>query len=88
MLLLCVSLVSGDALQVPDTVMGLTLLAAGTSLPDCLASLFVARDGTGQPFIPSLFLPSFLSSLLFRADCPAASHWCLTKRDLCLQSIF
>jgi Ca2+/Na+ antiporter len=25
--------------------MGLTLLAAGTSLPDCLSSVFVARDG-------------------------------------------
>ena len=25
--------------------MGLTLLAAGTSIPDALASLFVARDG-------------------------------------------
>ncbi len=25
--------------------MGLTLLAAGTSVPDALASLFVARDG-------------------------------------------
>ncbi|XP_025095670.1 LOW QUALITY PROTEIN: sodium/potassium/calcium exchanger 3-like [Pomacea canaliculata] len=40
--------IAGDALQVPDTVMGLTLLAAGTSLPDCLASLFVARDGFGD----------------------------------------
>jgi Ca2+/Na+ antiporter len=26
-------------------VMGLTLLAAGTSVPDALAGLFVARDG-------------------------------------------
>lgn len=37
--------IAGDALEIPDTVMGLTLLAAGTSVPDCLASLFVARDG-------------------------------------------
>ncbi|KAJ8314335.1 hypothetical protein KUTeg_008896 [Tegillarca granosa] len=36
---------TGDAIDIPDTVMGLTLLAAGTSVPDCLASLFVARDG-------------------------------------------
>lgn len=35
----------GDALEIPETVMGLTLLAAGTSVPDCLSSLFVARDG-------------------------------------------
>ena len=37
--------VIGDAIGVPDTIMGLTILAAGTSVPDCLASLFVARDG-------------------------------------------
>lgn len=35
----------GDTFGIPDTVMGLTLLAAGTSVPDALASLFVARDG-------------------------------------------
>ncbi|OWF47714.1 sodium/potassium/calcium exchanger 3-like isoform X2 [Mizuhopecten yessoensis] len=40
--------IAGDALEIPDTVMGLTLLAAGTSVPDCLASLFVARDGYGD----------------------------------------
>ena len=40
------SLLSGDALDIPDTVMGLTILAAGTSVPDCLSSVFVARDGT------------------------------------------
>lgn len=35
----------GDVFEVPDTVMGLTILAAGTSVPDCLSSIFVARDG-------------------------------------------
>ncbi|GFN80455.1 sodium:potassium:calcium exchanger [Plakobranchus ocellatus] len=40
--------VAGDALDIPDTVMGLTILAAGTSVPDCLASVFVARDGYGD----------------------------------------
>ncbi|BFZ01190.1 hypothetical protein BsWGS_04229 [Bradybaena similaris] len=40
--------IAGDALDVPDTVMGLTLLAAGTSVPDCLSSVFVARDGYGD----------------------------------------
>ncbi|XP_052774402.1 sodium/potassium/calcium exchanger 4-like [Mya arenaria] len=38
----------GDALDIPDTVMGLTILAAGTSVPDCLSSIFVARDGYGD----------------------------------------
>lgn len=40
--------IAGDALGIADTVMGLTILAAGTSVSDCLASLFVARDGFGD----------------------------------------
>lgn len=40
--------IAGDALDIPDTVMGLTLLAAGTSLPDCVSSILVARDGFGD----------------------------------------
>lgn len=39
---------TGDTFDIPDTVMGLTLLAAGTSVPDALSSVFVARDGFGD----------------------------------------
>ncbi len=35
----------GFTLGVPDTVMGYTVLAIGTSVPDAIASLLVARDG-------------------------------------------
>ncbi|RXM97457.1 Sodium/potassium/calcium exchanger 5 [Acipenser ruthenus] len=38
----------GETLGVPDTVMGLTLLAAGTSIPDTVASVLVAREGKGD----------------------------------------
>ncbi|XP_018619469.2 sodium/potassium/calcium exchanger 5 isoform X2 [Scleropages formosus] len=38
----------GETLQVPDTVMGLTVLAAGTSIPDTVASVMVAREGKGD----------------------------------------
>ncbi|XP_063301759.1 sodium/potassium/calcium exchanger 5 isoform X1 [Pelobates fuscus] len=38
----------GETLSIPDTVMGLTLLAAGTSIPDTVASVLVARDGKGD----------------------------------------
>lgn len=38
-------LITGETLEIPDTVMGLTLLAAGTSLPDTIASVLVARKG-------------------------------------------
>lgn len=31
---------------IPDTVMGLTFVAAGVSIPDILTSLAVAREGT------------------------------------------
>ncbi|XP_038139315.1 sodium/potassium/calcium exchanger 5 isoform X1 [Cyprinodon tularosa] len=37
--------VVGETLSIPDTVMGLTLLAAGTSIPDTIASVMVAREG-------------------------------------------
>ncbi|XP_006821873.1 sodium/potassium/calcium exchanger 5-like [Saccoglossus kowalevskii] len=40
--------VIGDTLNIPDTIMGLTLLAAGTSVPDALASIIVAKDGYGD----------------------------------------
>ncbi|OCT86930.1 hypothetical protein XELAEV_18020621mg [Xenopus laevis] len=38
----------GETLTIPDTVMGLTLLAAGTSIPDTVASVLVAREGKGD----------------------------------------
>ncbi|KAM4602383.1 sodium/potassium/calcium exchanger 5 [Polymixia lowei] len=37
--------VVGETFGIPDTVMGLTLLAAGTSIPDTIASVMVAREG-------------------------------------------
>ncbi|XP_043411427.1 sodium/potassium/calcium exchanger 5 [Prionailurus bengalensis] len=40
--------ITGETLEIPDTVMGLTLLAAGTSLPDTIASVLVARKGKGD----------------------------------------
>lgn len=56
-------------LDIPDYIMGITFLAAGTSVPDCMASLIVARQGKHPPspltppvlprwsFIPLLSLP-------------------------------
>ncbi|KAA0715306.1 Sodium/potassium/calcium exchanger 5 [Triplophysa tibetana] len=40
--------VIGETLGIPDTVMGMTLLAAGTSIPDTIASVMVAREGKGD----------------------------------------
>ncbi|MGH0162942.1 UNVERIFIED_CONTAM: hypothetical protein FKN15_043829, partial [Acipenser sinensis] len=40
--------VIGYTLGIPDVIMGITFLAAGTSVPDCMASLIVARQGMGD----------------------------------------
>uniref|UniRef100_A0A8C5F4T0 Sodium/calcium exchanger membrane region domain-containing protein n=1 Tax=Gadus morhua TaxID=8049 RepID=A0A8C5F4T0_GADMO len=40
--------VVGFTLGIPDVIMGITFLAAGTSVPDCMASLLVARQGQGD----------------------------------------
>ncbi|XP_033101125.1 sodium/potassium/calcium exchanger 3-like isoform X4 [Anneissia japonica] len=38
----------GYTLRIPDTIMGIAFLAAGTSVPDAMASLLVARQGLGD----------------------------------------
>lgn len=35
----------GYTFGIPDVIMGITFLAAGSSIPDALASLIVARQG-------------------------------------------
>ncbi|KAM3842999.1 sodium/potassium/calcium exchanger 3-like, partial [Diretmus argenteus] len=40
--------VIGFTFGTPDVIMGITFLAAGTSVPDCMASLIVARQGMGD----------------------------------------
>lgn len=47
--------VTGETLEIPDTVMGLTLLAAGTSIPDTIASVLVARKG--KNWVPQAAVP-------------------------------
>ena len=39
--------VAGKVIGIPDTVMGLTFLAAGTSVPDLITSVLVAKQGKG-----------------------------------------
>ena len=38
----------GFSLGIPDSIMGITFLAAGTSVPDAMASVMVARQGMTQ----------------------------------------
>ncbi|XP_077988462.1 sodium/potassium/calcium exchanger 4-like [Glandiceps talaboti] len=44
----------GDTFGIPDTVMGITFLAAGTSIPDAMASSLVARDYLGDMAISNI----------------------------------
>lgn len=43
----------GDTLGIPNVVMGLTFLAAGTSVPDLLSSVIVAKQGEGDMAVSS-----------------------------------
>eukprot|EP00753_Platysulcus_tardus_P018172 PLAT6755.3.p1 GENE.PLAT6755.3~~PLAT6755.3.p1 ORF type:complete len:684 (+),score=318.07 PLAT6755.3:51-2102(+) len=43
----------GTTLSIPVPVMGVTVLAAGTSIPDALSSLIVAREGHGDMAVSS-----------------------------------
>merc|ERR1711953_1645302 len=66
----------GFTLGIPDTIMGITFLAAGTSVPDTIASVMVARNGYGDMAVSNsigsnvfdillgLGLPWFLSTTL------------------------
>lgn len=37
----------GDTIDIPDSVMGLTFLAAGTSVPEAVSSVIVTNQGHG-----------------------------------------
>jgi len=45
--------IAGDTLGIPSAVMGLTVLAAGTSVPDLLSSIIVAQQGEGDMAVSS-----------------------------------
>ncbi|XP_072050650.1 sodium/potassium/calcium exchanger 5-like [Amphiura filiformis] len=46
--------VIGYTLDIPDTVMGISLLAGGTSVPDLIASVLVVRHGYGDMAISNI----------------------------------
>ena len=46
----------GATIGIPDVIMGLTILAAGTSVPDLLSSVIVARQGEGDMAVSRLLI--------------------------------
>lgn len=73
---------TGCLIGVPSAVMGLTVLAAGTSIPDALASVAVAKQGQGDMAVSNaigsnvfdillgLGLPTFLGGLINKKPLP------------------
>lgn len=51
---------------IPDTVMGLTFVAAGVSIPDILTSLAVAREGENYSLKESIQIINYFSPLRLR----------------------
>lgn len=44
---------TGETLEIPNEIMGLTILAAGTSIPDLITSVIVAKKGFGDMAVSS-----------------------------------
>jgi len=68
----------GDSLSIPTQVMGLTFLAAGTSVPDLLSSVIVAKQGKGDMAISSSIgsnIFDILVGLPFPWLCYCIYHW-------------
>jgi K+-dependent Na+/Ca+ exchanger-like protein len=69
---------------IPSALMGLTIIAAGTSIPDALSSILVARDGHGDMAVSNalgsncfdilfgLGLPFLLSNLIYGETVPVS----------------
>merc|ERR1719245_1953622 len=71
--------VIGDTLGIPQVVMGLTFLAAGTSIPDLLSSVIVAKKGFGDMAVSSS-IGSNIFDILVGLPLPwlafSIVHWC------------
>ncbi|KAG6452277.1 sodium/potassium/calcium exchanger 4 [Manduca sexta] len=75
----------GDTLDLPDSITGLTILAAGTSLPEAVSSVLVTRQGCGTMGISNsigsntfdillcLGLPWLIKSLVYPGT--PDNHW-------------
>lgn len=46
--------VLGHTLKIPDSVMGITFLAAGTSIPEAVSSVIVAKQGNLYDYVTIL----------------------------------
>lgn len=64
---------------IPSALMGLTIIAAGTSIPDALSSILVARDGHGDMAVSNA-LGSNVFDILFGLGLPSSCQtWCTAR---------
>lgn len=49
----CCHIQVGETIGISEEIMGLTILAAGTSIPDLITSVIVARKGLGDMAVSS-----------------------------------
>jgi len=75
----------GVALGIPDEVMGLTFLAAGTSIPDLLTSVLVAQQGHGDMAISSS-LGSNLFDILVGLPLPWLTYTVVKSKSVTVQA--
>jgi sodium/potassium/calcium exchanger 3 len=77
----------GEILRIPTYVMGLLFLAAGTSIPDAMGSIAVAKDGKGDMAIANA-LGSNIFDILLGLGLP----WCIqclrSGEDIVFENVF
>lgn len=58
----CYTSLAGDTLKIPDSVLGLTFLAAGMSIPEAVSSVIVTNQGKDKTMTNWTLnlLPSFI----------------------------
>ncbi|XP_003739015.1 sodium/potassium/calcium exchanger 4 [Galendromus occidentalis] len=77
--------VAGYTLGIPDSIMGLTVLAAGTSVPEVFSSVLVARRGKGNMALCNL-LGSNIFDILFCLGAPWLVKTAYSARNVWIQS--
>lgn len=76
---------AGCLLGISDAVMGLTFCAAGTSAPDCLASIIVAREGKSKMAVSNIF-GSNTFDVLLALGLPWMVHYCASNEVVVVDS--
>ena len=75
----------GVAAGIPEVVMGITFLAAGTSIPELLTSVIVAKQGEGDMAVSSSIgsnIFDVLVGLPLAGAVPAVTDWHVTWGDM------